>query len=126
MVLTEGANTGEFILAESPGTISRDKVTVTVPASTTLPPGRVLAQLSADGKYVEYDNSGSDGSEQAAGVLYGELVNDTEAPVDKTGVVINWGAEVRSADLSWKSGLSGSDETAGKADLAARGVKARA
>jgi hypothetical protein len=125
MSLTEGKHTGEFILSEANGTRSRDNVTVTVPANTTLEPGHVLAKLSATGKYVEYDNSGSDGSETAAGVLYGELVNDTGAPVDMDGVVVNQDAEVRDDDLVWKTGLVGADETAGKADLLALGIKAR-
>jgi hypothetical protein len=124
-VLEEGSHTGEFILSESPGTISRENVTVTVPASTTLAAGTVVAQLSATGKYVEYDNAGSDGSEEAAAVLYAELVNATLAPVDMDGVVVNWGAEIRKASLSWKSGLVDGDKTAAYADLAGRGVKAR-
>lgn len=122
---TEGQHTAEFLVSESPGKISRDEVTVTVAASTTLKAGHVLAKLSATGKYVEYDNVGSDGSETAAGVLYGELVNDAGAPADKTGVVVNFGAEVRKADLQWASGMDASGKTAAYADLAANGVKAR-
>jgi hypothetical protein len=125
MALTEGKHTGEFILSEANGNRSRDNVTVTVPSNTTLSPGHVLAKLSATGKYVEYDNSGSDGSEAAAGVLYGELVNDTGAPVDMDGVVVNQDAEVRSDDLVWKTGLVDADKDAGKADLLALGIKAR-
>jgi hypothetical protein len=126
MSLTERQNTGEFILSESPGKISRDNVTVTVPAATRLEPGHVVAQLSATGKYVEYDNAGTDGSEEAAGVLYGELDNTAGvAPADFDGVIVNWGAEVKKADLKWKSGLVSGDKTAAYADLAGRGVKAR-
>lgn len=125
MVLTEGKYAGEFILSELPGRISRDNVTVTVAANTTLAPGTVLGQLSASGKYVPYDNAGSDGSEEAAGILYSELENATGAPVDMAGVVINWSAEVRKADLAWASGLTADDKTAAYADLKALGVKAR-
>ena len=88
--LTERQHTGEFIVDEPSTKISRQKVTVTVAASTRLQPGHVLAKLSASGKYVEYDNSGSDGSEAAAGVLYGELDNSAGgAPADFTGVVVS-------------------------------------
>lgn len=126
MVLTEGVHTGEFILSESPGTISRDSVTVTVPTGATLDPGTVLGQLSASGKYVPYDNAGSDGSEEAAGILYATLDNSAGvAPVDFDGVVVNFGAEVRKASLSWAAGLVDADKTAAYADLAGRGVKAR-
>jgi hypothetical protein len=122
MSLTEGKNTGEFILAEAPGTISRDNVTVDVPAATTLAPGTVLGQLSGTGHYAPYDDSASDGSETAAGVLYAELVNATNAPVAMAGVVIDFCAEVRSADLVWGDGA---DDDAGLTHLAAVGIKAR-
>jgi hypothetical protein len=123
---TEGQHTGEFLVSESPGKISRDQVTVTVAAATTLAPGTVLARLSATGKYVPYDNSGSDGSETAYGVLYDELVNAAGAPADLVGVVINFGAEVRIADLQWASGLVDADKDAAYVDFLARGIKARA
>ena len=123
--LTEGKHTGEFILSEDPRTRSRDNVTVTVPASTTLEAGSVLGKITASGKYVAYDNGAADGSQAAAGVLYATLANDTAGAVDQAGVILNTDAEVRSADLVWKSGQSASDKTAGLADLAALGIKAR-
>lgn len=126
MALTEGKYTAEFLLSESPGTLSRDTVTVTVAAATKLSPGRVLATLSATGKNVPYDNVGTDGSEEASGVLYGECDNSAgSAPADFKAVVINWGAEIRKSDLSWASGASAGDKTAAYADLAALGIKAR-
>lgn len=121
-MLSEGKYTAEFLVSEAPGTGSRDTVTVTVPAETTLVPGTVLGQVGATGKYAPYDDANSDGSEDAAGVLYGALANTTVAPVDMTGVVINWSAEVRAADLVFEDGV---DEDAALAALAARGVKAR-
>lgn len=122
MALTEGKYTGEFILAEAEGTISRDEVTVTVPAATTMAPGTVLGQLSGTGKYVAFDDAASDGRETAAGILYGELANAELSPADKKGVVLNFCAEVREADLVWGGGV---DEDAGLAHLAALGIKAR-
>lgn len=126
MALTEGQNTGEFILAEPEPEISRETVTVTVAAATKLSPGRVLAQLSATGKFVDYDNTGSDGSEEAAGILYGELDNsEGGAPADFTGVVVCRLAAVRKDDLSWNSGVDANGKTAAYADLAALMVIAR-
>lgn len=122
---TEGKHPSEFLVSEAPGTLSRDAVTVTVPASTTLTPGFVLGKLSATGKYVPYDNAGSDGSETAAAVLFDELANDTESGADATGVVINFAAEVRSADLVWADGLNDAGKLAGLVDLRTLGVKAR-
>jgi hypothetical protein len=120
---TEGRYAGEFILAESPGTLSRDTVTVTVPASTTYTPGTVLGQIAATEAYAPYDDAASDGTETAVGILYGELENESAlAADDMTGVIVNFGAEVRSDDLVWGAGV---DEDAGLADLAARYIKAR-
>jgi len=123
--LTEGQYPSEFILSEAPGRLSHDTVTVTVAAATTLRPGMVLGKLTATGKYVPYDNAGSDGSETAAGILYGELVNAAVSPADKTGVVVNLNAEVRKADLQWASGLVDADKTAAYVDLRTLGIKAR-
>jgi hypothetical protein len=121
--LTEGQYAAEFILAECPGTISRDSVTVTVAAATTLAPGTVLGQISASGKYVPYDDAASDGRETAAGILYAEAANAAGAPADQDAVIVNFAAEVRADDLAWAEGV---DEDAGTADLAALGIKVRA
>lgn len=122
---TETLHDAEFMIAEAPGTISRDAVTVTVPANTTFLAGLVLAQLSASGKCVEYDNAGSDGSEEAAGILRNTIVNDTGSEADFDGVIVNFCAEVRAESLAWKDALGTPAKTAGLADLAALGIKAR-
>lgn len=124
-VLTEGKHTAEFIVSECNGALSRDLVTVTVPAETTFKPGSVLGKVTATGKYGLYDNADATGVEVAAAVLYDEQVNDTGAPVDVKAVVINFGAEVRKADLVWEAGQDAAAQAAGLVDLAARFVKAR-
>ena len=121
MALNEGQYTGEFLEAEAPGKISRDQVVVTVPGATTYVDGQVLGKIAASGKYVAYDETATDGRETAAGVLYGNLENDAVSAADFDGVIVNWSAEVDSADLEW----GGADETAGTADLAALGIKVR-
>jgi hypothetical protein len=122
--LTEGRHAGEFLLSELPGSLSRDAVTVDVPAGEAYEAGTVLGQLSGTGHYVPYDDAASDGSETAAAILHGNLDNsDGVAPLAADGVVINFGAEVRDADLIWGNGV---DETAGLAGLRAVGIKARA
>lgn len=125
-ILTERQHTGEFILAEPEQLISRENATVTVAAATRLQPGHVLAKLSATGKYVPYDNSGTDGSEGAAGILYGEVDNlEGDAPADFTAVVIARLAVVRKTDLQWESGVDADGKTAAYADLASAMVIAR-
>lgn len=122
MALNEGQYTGEFLVSESPGQLSRDTVTLRVAAETTLRPGTVLGKITASGKYAPYDDGNTDGSEVAAGVLYGEVVNSGGSAADKTGVIVNWSAEVRADDLIWGEGV---DDDGGLADLRALGVKAR-
>ncbi len=122
---TEGIHPADFIATESPGYISRDTVVVTVPASTALSAGFVLAKLAATGRYVPYDNAGSDGSEVAAAILFAGLENSALAPADIKGVVLNFGCEVRKADLVWDSGVNDAGKLAAYADLAVNGVKAR-
>lgn len=123
---TETQHTGEFILAEPEPLISREVVTVTVAAATRLQPGHVLAKLSADGSYVEYDNAGSDGSQEAAGILYNELDNRSgEAEADFSATVIVRLAAVRKADLKWFTGAGAGDKTAAYADLAGSQIIAR-
>lgn len=125
MSLTEGKYAGEFLLSEVPdGKISRDTVTVTVPATTTLDPGQVLGKITSTGKYVPVNNDAtpaSDGSQVAAGILYAALVNDGVSPVDMDGVVIDRDAEVRADDLEWGA----SDPVDGEAELFAIGIKLR-
>ena len=122
--LTEGQHTGEFILSEANGKRSRETVTVTVAADTTLATGSVLGKITATGKYVPYNNAAADGSEVAKAVLYNEIKNSGGAPADFDGVILNVDAEVRAADLQW-NGQDGAAQTAGLADLLALGIKAR-
>lgn len=121
--LSEGRHTGEFIISEANGQLSRDNVTVTVPAATKFQPGTVLGQVTATGKYVAFDETASDGRENAAGVLYGECNNeDGVGATDVAAAVVNMNAEVREADLIW---VNDADDAQGLADLLALGIKAR-
>ena len=89
-------------------------------ANTTLLPGEVLS--IATGKFVDYDDSVGGGV--AVAILFAELVNDTGAPVDKTGVVVDNNAEVVKSQLLWKSGVSDAAKLTGLADLELVHIKA--
>lgn len=112
--LNEGRHTGEHLLSEANGTRSREKVTVTQ-TGTAMPAGTVLAKLTATGKYVAYDDVGTDGSEVAAGVLYGNLAAATG---DVKAVV-----HVRDCEVNLAC-LTGHNANA-TADLAALGIIVR-
>jgi hypothetical protein len=126
VVFTEPSHTGDFIVDEPSYQIARENIVVTVPAGETLRPGTVLSRLSATGKYVPYDNAGTDGSEGAAGILYGTADNSAgEAPADVKAVAVVRDAAVYKGALLWADGVNDAAKTAAYADLAANHVIAR-
>lgn len=83
--------------------------------TTTLRRGLVLGKITASGKFAQYDNSATDGTQTADGVLeeQEDLVNEeTNAAVDTQGVMM-WHGRVSEASLI---GI----DSAGKTDLAGR------
>lgn len=114
-VLTQGKQTGEFLLSEANGDRSREVVTVTVAGAVALPSGQVLGKLSATGKYVAYNNAGAGGAEIAAAVLLNACPGTNG---DYKCTVF-----VRDCEV-WESMLTGID-SAGKTDLTALGVIVR-
>jgi hypothetical protein len=124
--LTEGQHTGEFILSEAEGSLSRETVTLTVANGVVQQAGTVLGKLTATGKYVPYDNAGGDGSDVAAAVLYDNVDNgDGVAPADFDAVVMIRDCEVRKGSLVWAAGLVDADKSAAYVDLAVEHVIAR-
>ena len=117
-VLTQGKQTGEFLLSEANGDRSREVVTVTVAGAVALPSGQVLGKLSATGKYVAYNNAGAGGAEIAAAVLLNACPGTNG---DYKCAVFNTDAEVIGAVLNGGAGVDAN----GKADLLALGIKVR-
>jgi hypothetical protein len=119
-VLTEGRYAGEFVVSEGNGRISRE--TITVLSGETLEAGAVLGKVTASGKYKALDPAAVDGSEAAAGVLYGAV--DASA-ADAEGVAIMRLAEVNGAELVWPAGITAGQKTTALGQLAALNVIAR-
>jgi hypothetical protein len=117
---TEGFHAGEALLSEAPGTLSR--TTVTIASGNNLGANAVVGKITATGKYADYDNVASDGTQAAAGVLL-YAVDATSA--DATGVIIDRLAEFKADALDW-GGNDGTGVTAGTADLLALHIKVRA
>ena len=125
-IKTEGQHTGEFLLTESRGELSRDNETVAVAASTLMKAGTVLGKRTASGKLAEYDNDNTDGTETAVAILWAEADNSAvESEADFARAVINWGAEVRKADLQWGTGVLAAEKLAAYVELESKGIKAR-
>ena len=113
MAMTEARRTGEFLLSEASGTRSREEVTIDASAGAMVA-GTVVSKL-ASGKYVAYDDVGTDGSETAVGVLYAAVADSAG---DQKGVVIARDAEVAEVHLTGYNANA-------KADLAAVGIIVR-
>jgi Bacteriophage lambda head decoration protein D len=118
--LQEGRYAGEFIVSEGNGSISRE--TITVLSGETLEAGAVLGKVTASAKYKALDPAASDGSEAAAGVLYGAI--DASA-ADAAGVAILRLAELNAAELVWPAGITGGEQTTALGELAALNIIAR-
>ncbi len=119
-VLTEGPHTAGYLISEANGTRSREVVTMAAGHSHL--PGAVLGKVTATDKYVPVDPAASDGSEQAAAVLYA-AVDATE--VDKPGVVTARDSEVQATELVWPAGTTPEQKTTALAELGALGIVAR-
>jgi hypothetical protein len=118
--LQEDRYAGEFIVSEGNGSISRE--TITVLSGETLEAGAVLGKVTASGKYKALDPAAADGSEAAAGVLYGAV--DASA-ADAEGVAIIRLAEVNAAELVWPVGITAPEQTTALGELAAFNIIAR-
>jgi hypothetical protein len=125
VLLSETKRNADFIVSEAPGKLSRDNVTLTVAANSTILAGTVLGVLSGDGNYVAYDPAASDGSETPIGILYRHAVNGSDEELEIEGVVINCCAEVRSAGLVWPDAISEEDKADAVEALRAAFIKVR-
>jgi len=110
---TEGNHTGEFLLSEGNGNISREQVTV-AQGATAIRSGTVMGKITASGKYIAYVDAAVDGSGVAAGILFADLPAQTGS-VDHKAAIIARSAEVIA------SKIVGSDANA-VTELAALGI----
>ncbi|KKL10910.1 hypothetical protein LCGC14_2551080, partial [marine sediment metagenome] len=81
--------------------------------TTTLRPSLVMGKITASGKYAEYDDSASDGTEDADLILdeQTDLINHETDTAQDTQARMIWHGHVRNADLI---GI----DAAGRTDLA--------
>lgn len=112
--LQEQLHDGGFVVSESNGHISRDTVTLT--GGVKLLAGTVLGKISASGKFVILTPLASDGSQLAAGILWGG--RDVTA-ADKQGVIMARLCEVNASELIWPAGITGPQTITATAQLAA-------
>lgn len=97
---------------------SQDRVTLTALNGTM---GAVLGQITASGKFTEFNPGASDGSQNAKAVL---LTNSDASGGDKVVPVLARGGVVDADQLVWKAGVTAPQKTAALAQLLALGIKA--
>lgn len=80
-----------------------------------------ITVAAGSGKWVQLDLSGTNGSEDAAGILY----LDVTAPdgVDAQGVAIVRNADVISSKLTWPTGITTNQKAAAVVQLEALGIR---
>ena len=128
----EPRRTGEHVLSEANGNLSRDEVPVLaggLVAETELAGGLVAGTVLAkntSGVYVILAPEGSNGTNVAAAVLYADAVNTSDDPTEPTTAVVhNWGCEVAAADLTWPDGITAQQKATAITNLRAVGIKVR-
>ncbi|TVU68067.1 head decoration protein, partial [Cobetia crustatorum] len=115
---TEPARTGEHVLSEAAGSRSRESIVV---ASGIHAAGAVLA-MTADGTYVAHDPAASDGTQIAAGILYGPA-DASEGPVPAVAHVRD--CEVNGTAVAWVDGMTEGQLGAMNAALTQAGIIVR-
>lgn len=119
---TEGALPLEFLSWEAHPQFTREQVTI-VSGTAAMKAGRVVGKITSGGKFADYDNGASNGTEAAAGILLYDV--DASAGDVVTTVLRRGPALVKTGALGWGSN-DATGITAGLADLAALNIIARA
>ena len=120
MVLTEGKHRGEYIVSEGNGSISRETVTFAQGAAK-VSACTVMGLVTATSKYVPLAPAANDGSQNAAGISYGNVDVTTG---DKRAVITARETEVNASDLVWGAATA-PQIAAAKIQLAALGIICR-
>ena len=117
--LTEGKHAGGFLVWEVLCDYTRETVTL-VSGAGKIAPGTVLGRITTGGKYTILTPGASNGSQNAAGILWGPVdATDADAP----GVVILRGpAIVNRHEIIWPEGASEAQITTATTALAALGI----
>ena len=116
---TQGKHAGGFLVWEVLRDYTRETVTL-VSGAGKLAPGTVLGRITTGGKYTILTPGASNGSQNAAGILWGPVdATDADAP----GVVILRGpAIVNRHEIIWPEGATEAQITTATTALVALGI----
>ncbi len=122
VTLTQGLRpTAHYLISEANGYRSRE-VGIIASGSGKLDAGAVLGRVTASKKLVPLAPAASDGSQNAAAILY-DACDATSTDVRRTYTARD--SEVHAAVLVWPAGTTDNQKTAALAQLAALGIAAR-
>jgi hypothetical protein len=117
--LTEGPHPGGFLVWEVLRDYTRETVTL-VSGAGKLAPGTVLGKITTGGKYTPLAPGASNGSQNAAGILWGPADATT---ADAPGVVVLRGpAIVNRHEIIWPTGATEPQIATATAALAVLGI----
>ena len=117
--LTEGKHAGGFLVWEVLRDYTRDTVII---ASGTgkLAPGTVLGKITTGGKYTVLTPGASNGSQNAAGVIWDQAdATDADAPAV---VLVRGPAIVNRHEIIWPEGITEGQTNTALAALATLGI----
>lgn len=118
-ILIEGPHSGGFIVWETLRDYTRETVTLASGAGK-LAPGTVLGKITTGGKFTQLAPAASNGSQNAAGILWGKA--DATA-ADAPGVALVRGpALVNRYEVIWPDGATEAQITTATTALAALGI----
>jgi hypothetical protein len=120
--LTEPRHEGEFIGELAMG-LGYHVDEITILTGSVLDACTVLGKITASGKYVAYDNAGTDDGRRAvAGILLPAV--DATAGDAKSRALLRGPAVVNKNDLAWAAGIDAGEQAAAITALLALGIKA--
>lgn len=120
-VLTQGPNTGAYIVSEANGSLSRDVGTIL--AGQNLQAGQIVGVVTASSKFAKYDPAATDGTENVAGISYD---NKDATDGDIVGAVFSVRlGEVRESDLIYHDGATAGEIITANTELEALFLKTR-
>ena len=117
--LTEGPHPGGFLIWEVLRDYTRETVTLASGAGK-LAPGTVLGRITTGGKYTVLTPGATNGSQNAAGLLWGAVdATDADAP----GVVLVRGPAIANRhEITWPEAATEAQITTATTALAALGI----
>jgi hypothetical protein len=121
VVTQNSARTGGYIVSEANGYRSREAILIAAPGAA-LQPGTVVGKITATGKYAALNTAASDGSQNAAGVIY-MRVNASTTDVAVTAHVRD--CEVNGNVLIWPAGINNTQKNAAISSLSLSGMIVR-